>query len=657
MPVHASFAADAVTVGIYILTLWLPGGAAAAALGLRGWQLAASAPLVTYFIAGVAGPLFSAMGVRYNVWSVLVFTVVVVLICAAARWLTLRRGHGARQPVPTGPDWLRSSHLIVAGMVLVAAAVGVFTVVRGMGWLDAIPQDWDAAFHANGTRYIAATGDGGLFGMGNVNWYDPPNTVFYPNAYHLVAALVYLEGHASVAAVLNANTVLWPGLLALTLVAMVRVFRGRVTTACYVALIAVAGTAGVYENMFRGPLLPYELGLVLIPVALIALHRYLERPDFDTGAMFVMAVVSLLLVHSSTLFGGFLLAAPMLIQRWWGSRSRIWPDCRRLIVGGVVAMAVSAPALAGAVHSASSFGAVAWPVQFTAAAAAGSLLVFQHIEAYPQIFLAIGLWVGLITYRRLGALRWTFGAAGLSGALFVAVAAYGNHVVLAISRPWWDDRYRLIALAFLPLAVLAGHGMSMIQDWLAGLVRRAAGQRLTPRLWSMATAVVLLALFLVTTKGLYHRVNEGIVQRGYGTAPRVNTHDLPVSPDEVLAMEQLPALVKPGDRVMNDRNDGSLWMYAISGVQPVAGHYDDTAMAPEIDMLGGSFNQYDTDPAVRAAVAKLHITYVMVDSGFLRAGGTRAPGLANLDRSDFLVKVYSNPDATIYRIAPPANVR
>ncbi|HEX9334807.1 MAG TPA: DUF6541 family protein, partial [Pseudonocardiaceae bacterium] len=109
----------------------------------------------------------------------------------------------------------------------------------------------------------------------------------------------------------------------------------------------------------------------------------------------------------------------------------------------------------------------------------------------------------------------------------------------------------------------------------------------------------------------------------------------------------------PGDRVMNDRYDGSVWMYAIAGVQAVAGHYDDNGMAPEIDMLANSFNQYDTDPTVRATVAKLHIAYVMLDSGFVRTSLRREPGLTNLDKADFLVKVYSNPDATIYRLVTP----
>jgi hypothetical protein len=652
MPIHPSVLADVTTVGIYILTMWLPGGLAAATLGVRGWQLAASAPLATYFIAGEAGPLLHAIGLRYGVVSFACCAVVVILLCGVARWLTLRRRDFADRPAPARAGWLRSSHLVVAGVVTVSAAVGCYVVIRGMGSLDSIPQDWDAAFHANGIRYIADTGDGGLFGMQNINLYVPPNTAFYPNGYHLVGALVYLESHAGLAAVLNANTILWPGILALSLVALVRAFRGRVTTACYTALIAVAGSAGVYENMFRGPLYPYMSALVLIPVGLVALWRYLERPDFDTGTMVVIAAGGLFLVHSSTLFGGAMIALPLLVQRWWGNRTRIRPDVRRLVAVGIPTGIVAAPALLGAV---SGVGAppVFWPVQLTTAAAVGSLLLFQHIEADPQIFLAIGLWVGLISYRRLGPLRWVVGSAALSGALFVAVAAYDNRIVHAISRPWWDDRFRLIVLAFLPLVVMAAHGMAMIQDWCRHLAGRVVGQRLSPQRLLGVVAVALLAVFLVVTRGLYHSVDESIVNLGYGTQPGIDTHDMQVSPDEVRAMEQLPALVRPGDRVMNDRYDGSVWMYAIAGVQAVAGHYDDNGMAPEIDMLAKSFNQYDTNPTVRATVAKLHITYVMLDSGFVRTQLSREPGLTNLDKADFLVKVYANPDATIYRLVTP----
>src|ERR1700738_4002084 len=91
MPIHASVLTDATTVGIYILTMWLPGGLAMATLGVRGWLLAASPPLATYFIAGEAGPLLHAIGLRYGVVSFACCALVVILLCGGAGWLRLRR--------------------------------------------------------------------------------------------------------------------------------------------------------------------------------------------------------------------------------------------------------------------------------------------------------------------------------------------------------------------------------------------------------------------------------------------------------------------------------------------------------------------------------------------------------------------------------------
>ena len=48
---------DIAVVGTYVVALLLPGGLVGLLAGLRGWTLVASAPLFTYAIAGLAGPL------------------------------------------------------------------------------------------------------------------------------------------------------------------------------------------------------------------------------------------------------------------------------------------------------------------------------------------------------------------------------------------------------------------------------------------------------------------------------------------------------------------------------------------------------------------------------------------------------------------------
>jgi hypothetical protein len=127
-----------------------------------------------------------------------------------------------------------------------------------------------------------------------------------------------------------------------------------------------------------------------------------------------------------------------------------------------------------------------------------------------------------------------------------------------------------------------------------------------------------------------------------------------VSSGEIAAMQFLGGVVPAGTRVLNDRNDGSAWMYAVAGVLPVAGHYDATGLGEtDVGLLETRFNWYERDPAVGAAVARLHVEYVMVGQGFLRGYSTRAPGLTDLDGASYLEVVFRNGAATVYRIVRP----
>jgi hypothetical protein len=117
-------------------------------------------------------------------------------------------------------------------------------------------------------------------------------------------------------------------------------------------------------------------------------------------------------------------------------------------------------------------------------------------------------------------------------------------------------------------------------------------------------------------------------------------------------MEAIAKIVPPGARVLNDRGDGSAWMYPLTGVKPVAGHYDDLRLGPDATLLAARFNQYLRDPAVRSAIAALNIHYVQLDQGFLRSWASRQPGLTDLAGQPWLQVVYSNPDVVLYAIEP-----
>ena len=91
-------------------------------------------------------------------------------------------------------------------------------------------------------------------------------------------------------------------------------------------------------------------------------------------------------------------------------------------------------------------------------------------------------------------------------------------------------------------------------------------------------------------------------------------------------------------------------MYALSGAQPVAGHYNRSLVDPDAALLAERFDDYDTDPQVRAAAARLDVRWVVLGQGFLREGASTVLGLEDVARVRELELVYANPGFVIYRL-------
>lgn len=650
---------DLSLVCFYAALLMLPGGLVAVAGGLRGWQLVAGAPLLTYAVAGLTGPWSSSVGIG---WSPLVLAVGAVGLAAAvagARIAVTSKGHGRptacveERPRPGRPErWSRGSHVALAAAVVVAAMFGAAAILGGLRRLSTIPQDWDAVFHANGIRWIADTGDAGLFGMSQVNWYEPGTEIFYPNAYHLLGAVVRQVTLQDLPSILNAHTALIPGLAAVMLAALVRRLGGSVVHAAGTALAAVAVSA-VYDMLWRGPLLPYATGAVLTPAFVILIVEYLDadgaRDRWGKGVLLGLATAGLLCLHPSMLFGAAVFATGYLLWRWARRPVALRREPLLLAAAGAFGLALSFLQIRGSLYSAASFPPVDWPADLSAPDATVALLTFSHAATTYQVWPTVFAGVGLLTYHRLGGLRWIGGPAAVFGILFVLAASSDASWVNAITRPWWNDRWRLAAIFALIMCVLIGHGLAQthrfamwLLQWLLERTPVSGGSAL--RVGPTVAAALVLLGFVGASNMLYLDRNATKMSINTGQGPAISS-------GEIAAIEALGRMVPPGTRVLNDRNDGSVWMYALAGVRPVAGHYDATGLGgTDVELLETRFNRYAEDVAVRDAVQRLNVEYVMVGQGFLRGYNGRAAGLTDLGLARYLSTVYQSPDATIYRI-------
>lgn len=631
---------------IYALLLWIPGGVVAMATGVRGWTLAAVAPLLTYGVVGLAGPASSALGVRWSPWTLLAAAAAVAIVVAV----------GTRVLRPTGPTlspWHWAAHVAVGACVLAGALAGLVVVLVGMTGLRAIPQDWDAALHANGIRWIAENGDAGLTAMTRVNWYERPEGPFYPNAYHLVATAAYEITGRDIPSVLNTGTVLTLAVLALGVAAMVRRFGGRAVLAGASALTVVAVTT-FFDMLQRGPLLPYAMAVALLAVGVILIVDLLDAVDLRSavvaGTVFALGLGGLLSLHPGAAVSLVLVGAAVVGWRWWQQPEALFRDSAVLLVAGLATGVLYAAQLLGSAQTAAG-PSVDWPADLSISDALGQVVLFDHHAAFPQWWLVLALAAGLIGYRRLGKLTWIGPAAALFGGLFVIAAAYDAPWAEAVTRPWWNDRYRLIGIAGVLLAIVAAHGLAEVQRVLARPVtvalarwrgRSSPAAGIIPR---AVTAAAVLAVFTVASHGLYLARNEAVMRNNTGEGPAVSS-------GEIAGYDALARMVAPDERVMNDRGDGSVWMYALTGVRPVAAHYDPTDIGPDATLLSTAFNRYDVDPNVRAAAARLHVRWVAVGDGFLRPDARRLPGLVGLDQVPSLRLVWADPVFRIYEVLP-----
>lgn len=649
------------TIVTYLIVLTVPGLLIGLAAGLRGWALAGLTPLLTYAILGLSGPWLHQVGVPFTAGTAIASTLLMAALVYGVRRLARGTRWASGEDAPLVP-WSRNGHLAVAGCVAIAVMVSITVIfVATGGVLDAVFQRWDPVFHANGIRYIADTGDGGLFGVSSVNRYGPEGSQFYPNAYHLAGATVRLLTGASVPATLNAITMPVAGILALSLAALVRQFGGRAVLAGSAALIAAAATNGAYESVANG-LIPFALSVALTPLGAIAMHRFLTRPGVENGMVLLLAGAGLLSVHSSALFAGVLFTLPVLVQRWLGDRSVVVGDLKRLAPVAVVGALVGAPHLLGAVsRAAGAYGYRPWGSSMPMVDSLSTLVFFQHERTEPQLWLTVLLVLGLLTYRTLGSLRWIAGTAVLFSALWFVVASFGGWSwVVALSRPWWNDRYRMLALAMVPLCLLVAHGMAEAQRYLARLVTRSEWLRAHPKgttIAGFAAAVLTIIGLGAVTNGFYATVNSRTVAHAYHNAPddlAGETQRMAVSPLQLTAMHEMARLAVPGEKVLNDRSDGSAWLYAVSGVRTVAAHYDSIVPPKDAAYLAEHFRDYENDPEVWAALDRLNVHHVFVGSGEAWPGIQRAPGLTDLEGLPILREVYRNPDAVIYEIVRPA---
>ena len=649
--------------------LFAPGASVVLALR-RGARVAALAvaPAITVGICYLAAVLGGFLDVGYGTPLVLAVWAVVL---AAAVLLGLRGPRiPLRAPVPAG-----LLPLVGLGATLSAAALGALTWLRGLGGLGTLPQEHDIIVHSQLVARIIMTGEG-------APWQSLPGDLltgeprgFYPNGFHLYAALLSSVGADPVVALNAAMVVVLGVALPLGVAALALNLRPRryaPVIGGVAALLSVSAYRPMVALMHDGGILSNAAAFAVAPgaVALLLLAARLGLP----GALPIALVIagSLLLHPNAAVTIGLTAGVWLLatVVRRPVDRARIGELAAVLAAGAVLGALLLVPfVLAGTgTTTASQPSVVGWPRSFpvqsfpdalslTFRAPYGGFFDFEQQRA--QVWLAVLAVVGLavcLVRRMNAALVATFVAwAALQIAYLVDV---GPGPLQTIYGLYYQAYVRIVG-GISPLQWLAGGvAVATAVEVLARLVGRVPAARRSgavPAVPAVSAALAVVVLVLVVCLP-YARVNaQAIAQRH--AAPnieRVDEHDL-------AAAAYVAERIRPGQRVMNNANDGSSYGYVFHGLPLVLNTALGLGTVPHTQILLQHFDELEQDDEVRRIVCDLEIAWVIVDRNAPPIGArgrpwvpkgvfTTAPGLDRLASTKHVERVARFGDVGVHRV-------
>jgi hypothetical protein len=311
-----------------------------------------------------------------------------------------------------------------------------------------------------------------------------------------------------------------------------------------------------------------------------------------------------------------------------------------LVVTAVLTVIVLLPVVLPARAQSAGVQGAKWPEFVTQAEGFGQVLLFSPVSTEPQWWLGLAALIGVVIMVLRRRLLWVLAAYLLIGAAYAATASLDNELVNTLSGPFYNDAWRLAAPLPLAGAFAVGEAVVAFTTWLTPRLRLGTSW---PALAGVTTASVLVLGLL--GNGAY--MNHNIERLGwpYGDGPTVST-------GEREAYEWLAEHVQPGEKVMNDRLDGSVWMYSFSGVEPMVFTFYGAEPRSAADRLQNRLNQLDRNDSIRRLVDEENVRYVIVGEGFVRPEMKRAPGMKYLMSVDGLERVFRNDDAVIYEVVP-----
>ncbi|GAB5903823.1 DUF6541 family protein [Mycobacteroides chelonae] len=638
-------------VATALLLLFIPGWLIGRAFGLPTHSAAVTAPALTYGLVGLCIVTFGSIGIPWNSVSA-GFALLGAIVVARLLWRWLRPKEHAEQ----FPSQSRAAVIAVALGIAIGSGLIFYAFVRGLTNWQSVPSTWDSMWHGNTIRYILDTGQASSTRMGDLRNVETHATLYYPSAFHgLAAVLSQLTGAApttSYTLYAVAGSLLFP----LSAAALAwQMLRGRASRtfqagcAATAAALSASFTALPYVEFYVAAV-PNLVSFALVGPAVIAVTSVVA--DRSRIPVAVLAFVGIASVHTSGA-----IVAVVFVAAWWllaplsryrgkerKPRRRVGNGFLPLAIAGVVSLVLLYPQLRTLLQLSEIIAGHQFTTPWGKKRALLDALTqhTRHLADYPVqsalLWLALLGAVVLIVKRAYWPLAvWLL----LIVAIVHSSTPFGGFIGRAValfSDAFYSDPRRLSAIVCLLLAPAAGIGLFTLAY---PVLTRLRGER--TRQWALVATAITLAAVCAFSARHYFLPHKYLVGAKYD--------QVMVGPKKLDAFAYLATLPGAKDTTIGDGNvDGSGWMYAVAGLHPLWTHYD----FPQ--QQGPGYHRYifwayaddaDTDRRVTDAVHALNIRYVMTSTPVVQ--GFKVPdGLRSLDRSRSWRKLYDSGAAQIY---------
>lgn len=638
-------AASATALALAVLLSLLPGVAVLRVLvpHLGPARTLAAAPVVSAGTFYGLGQVLTLLRVPVDTtlaWTVLGLSAVALALSGRAR-----RGRGSEAVLG------RATVLaVVAGSVLSAV---LWALV--VGSTTAVPTHDDGynhAFFVTRLLELRTLDPAQLFVAGPV---DGPASAFYPLALHQQAAMVSLATGVDVG-------------LALTLAALVPVVVGlplgmalltrrllpeHPAVAVAVPLVVAVQPALMYSTSWWGGL-TMAIGLALFPGFLDVLLRLTDELSPTAVVAAALALLGFAGLHTSEVV--LLAVAATVLAAAQVQRPRTLPALTRrvgvLAVPFVASLVLLTPVL---LQMAAVYGQVSEdkPGQVAAVglgeAVARVALLQVGLPPTAPLAMALAAWlgVGLAASRGGSTARAWLALCAAVAAVTVWLWTWPGPVVNLLTSFWFSSAPRLLYVLVLFTIPFVAAGLVLpVQGLLRAL--QAGDGSLRPGAGRTAGAVLAAALgLLFVSTSLTATVQGG----------RQNYADFSLADrDARAAFAFLASHVEAEDRVLNQMQDGSPWMYSLAGVRPLIPVKSDRYGAPEWAstrwLLAEAASAHD-DPRVAELLREHRIRYVYVsDRRF--SGRPAELRREELQRSPAYRQVFQAGDAHVFAVVTTA---